>query len=176
MKRLKSIFIYTVLFFGFLIFFAPKTYFYYLLESELDKKNVKISQERVFDKGFCLKTEEGRVYYDDLEVGKFETFSVLPALLFNKINVKNFTLSDDMSRFLKGNIESIDLTYHVVTPMTLHLSVTADTGDMYGTINIKDRNISLNISPSPSLLKEAPFWLKKLKKSAEGEYLYETIY
>ncbi len=176
MKRLKSIFLYAIVFLGLLLFFMPKIYLYYAVEEQLDSKNIRISNEKVYDRGFNLAVEEGSLYYDDLVVGKFERLSLLPVILFNRVNVDNFTFSDDMSRFAKGTVQNVNVTHHIITPLTLYVSLKADAGDIIGEVNIKDRNISLQLTPSPALLKESPFWLKKLKKSDDGGYLYETTY
>ena len=176
MSRLKSIVLYSIAFFLLLIFFAPKVYFYYAVENQLNSKNIRISQEKVTDRGFKLAVEDGTVYYDDLVIGHFENLGVVPLVLFNQLKVENFVFSEDMSRFAKGGIDNVNITHHVITPFTLHLNAEADAGSVMAEVNMKDRNISLHLSPSQSLLKESPFWLKKMKKSKEGEYLYETTY
>ena len=176
MKRIKSIAIYFIIFIGFILFFAPKVYFYYALEEQLHGKNITISEEKVYDKGFSLAVDDGKTFYDDLVVGTFEKLSMLPLVLFNQVSIENFTISEDMSRFAKGNIEEVTITHHMISPLKLHLSAHADMGDVTAEVNIQDRNVSLLLIPSESLLKLSPFWLRKLKKTDEGGYLYETAY
>ncbi len=176
MRRLKYAAIYLIIFIGLVLFFAPKIYFYYALEEQLHGKNVTISEEKVYDKGFTLAVNDGKVYYDDLVVGTFETLSVLPLILFNHVSIENFAISKDMSRFAKGKIEKVTIVHHIISPQTLHLSAHGDMGEVTAEVNTQDRNISLLLIPSKSLLKLSPFWLRKLKKTDEGGYLYETAY
>jgi hypothetical protein len=176
MRRLKSGLIYTLAFILLLIFFAPKVYLYFAFEHALEKQNVRISQEKVLDSGFKLKITDGSLYYDDLNVGTFEDISVVPLLLYNHIKIENFVFSDDMSRFAKGTLQNVNVTYHTITPLTVHLEAVGDLGEVNAQIHVKDRNASIHLIPSERLLKSAPFWLKKMKKSSEGVYSYATTY
>ncbi len=176
MRRLKYAAVYFIIFIGLVLFFAPKVYFYYALEEQLYGKNVVISEEKVYDKGFALAVNDGKIYYDDLLVGTFETLSMLPLILFNHATIENFVISEDMSRFAKGKIEEIAVVHHVISPKTLHLSAYGDMGDVTAEVNMQDKKVSLLLMPSKNLLKLSPFWLRKLKKTDEGGYLYETNY
>jgi len=176
MRRLKSGLLYSITFLLLLIFFAPKVYLYFAFEHAIEKQNIRISQEKVVDKGFNLSVTEGSLYYDDLNVGTFENITVLPLLFFNRIAIENFVFSDDMSRFAKGKLQNVNVTYHVITPLTVHLEAVGDVGVVSAELHVKDRNASIHLTPSPGLLKAAPFWLKKMKKSSEGVYTYATTY
>ncbi len=176
MRRLKLIIIYSTIFIGLLLFFTPKIYCYYALEEQLEQFHVRIAQERVDDNGLTLSVRQGKLYYDDLYVGTFEKLSVLPLVLYNQASIENFTISKDMSRFAKGNVEDITLRHSIVAPWTLYISAHADMGDVRAQVHLKDKNISLLFEPSEALLKQSPFWLRQLKKTEEGGYAYETTY
>jgi hypothetical protein len=176
MKRVKSIIIYSIVFVGLLLFFAPKLQLYFALEKQMQSLNIKISQERVNDQGLTLALQEGSLYYSDLLVGQFETVSLLPALVFNRVNIERFAFSEEMNRFAKGAIHNVNVTHHIFMPLIVHISADADMGEMRAEINLKDRNVSLNFMPTEAFLKQPPFWLSKMKKSEEGGYAFETTY
>ncbi|RUM65189.1 MAG: hypothetical protein DSZ03_03170 [Sulfurimonas sp.] len=176
MKRLKLTVIYATVFVGLLLFFTPKIYCYYALEAQLEQFNVRIAQETVHDGGFVLRVNDGKLYYDDLYVGTFESLSIVPLLLYNQATVEHFSISKEMSRFAKGQVETLRVRHSVVSPWTLYVTAHADMGDVTAEVHLKDKNMTLLLEPSAALLKQAPFWLQRLKKTEAGGYVYETTF
>ncbi len=168
MKRLKLIVIYSTVFAGLLLFFTPKIYCYYALEKQIEQFNVRIAQERADDGGFWLTVSHGKLYYDDLYVGTFEQLSILPLLLYNHAKVENLSISKEMSRFATGTVDTVNVQHYIVSPWTLYITAHADMGDVTAQVHLKDKIISLLLEPSEALLKQAPFWLRQLKKTEEG--------
>ncbi len=176
MKRIKQIIIYTIIFIGFVLFFTPKIYCYYAAEDQLNRYHVKIAQERIDDSGFTLNVYDGKLYYDDLYVGVFDKLSIWPFLLFNRIDIENFNISKEMSRFAKGRIESLTVHHHLFSPLTLQVTAHGEMGEMHAQIDLSEKTVSVLLEPSKALLQLSPFWLRRLKKTEEGGYAYETTF
>ncbi|MEA3521473.1 MAG: hypothetical protein U9R50_00705 [Campylobacterota bacterium] len=176
MKRLGKLFIYLIVTLLLILFFLPKINLYYQAEVLLQKYKVTISQEKLSDKGFSFLIEEGVIYFDDLVVAKIDEVSIIPLLLYNSVTFSPFSFSEDMKRFIPLGIENLNITHSVVNPLHVKLEGSGDFGSLEGDIGLYERNISLVLNPSPLLIKQKPFWIKRMKKTAEGGYRYESTY
>ncbi len=176
MKRLGIILVYFIIILGFILFFLPKINLYYQAETLLEKYKVTISQETLSDKGFIFTIEKGLVYFDDLVVAKIDKVSASSFLVYNSVRFSPFSLSKDMEQFLPIGIQNFNVTHSVINPVHVIIQGAGDFGSFKGDIALLDRNISLVLSPSKLLIKQRPFWLKRMKKTAEGDYRYESAY
>lgn len=176
MKIIGKIIIYFIVVAGLILFFLPKTNLYYQGEAILEKYKVVLSQEQLSDQGFALKISDGILYYDDLVVAKIKEIKIRTLIFYNGISFAPFSLSKDMEQFLPLGIENLSITHTVLNPLHVMIEGEGDFGALEGDVSLYDRNISLVLTPSALLEKKKPFWLKRMKKTAEGEYRYESAY
>ena len=176
MKKLFIFFAYLLITLYAVIFFAPKLQLYYQAETLLQKYNIAISKEIVQDRGFVTHIREGEIYFDDLRVAKIEHISLTTLLFYNALHVDAFSFADDMRRFVPLSVERIDLRYSITSPLHITLSAVGAFGELTGSVDLRARIVRLFLSPSKELLAKKPFWLRKLKKSKEGGYIYESSY
>lgn len=176
MKRLGKIVIYFFVTIGLLLFFLPKVNLYYQGEAILEKYKVVLSQEQLSDQGFGLKISDGILYYDDLIVAKIEEIEIRSLLVYNSLDIAPFSLSKDMEQFIPVAMNSLNITHSVFNPLHVKIEGEGDFGLLEGDISLYDRKISLLLTPSATFTKMRPFWLKRMKKTTEGDYRYESTY
>ncbi len=158
------------------IFFAPKINLYYQAEEILDNYKITVSAEKLTDNGYNFKINDGIIYYDDLVVAKIDEIAITPLLVYNKVDVKPFSFSDDMKQFIPLKIDNLNITHTVIDPLHVSIKSSGEFGSLDGIISILDKNISLILQPSKLLLDKKPFWLRKMKKDSQGGYHYESTY
>jgi len=176
MKRIGSFAAYFIITLVLILFFLPKINLYYQAEAFIEKYKLTISGEKLFDNGLSFKIKEGTIYFDDLIVAKIDEISIVPLLIHNSISVSSFSFSEDMEQFLPLGIENINITHSVFNPVHVKIESSGDFGSLEGDIALYDRNISLVLFPSKLLMKQKPFWMKRLKKDLQGGYRYESAY
>jgi hypothetical protein len=176
MKRFGKIVIYFGIVAGLFLFFLPKINLYYQAEAFLKTYKVIVSQEKVTDQGLGLRISDAKLYYDDLLVAKIEEIKIRTLIFYNSVSIAPFSLSKDMEQFLPLGIENLNITHSVLSPLHVKIEGEGDFGVLDGDISVYDKNISLVLTPSTLLEKKKPFWLKRMKKTAEGEYRYESAY
>ena len=176
MKRIGTVIFYIAAVVLMIIFFTPKRQLYYLGEKLAQEQGVVLSGEGVFDEGLALSLEDGTLYYQDLEIAKLNEVSILPLIVFNAIDVAPFSFSQEMQRFVPGTVEHIRVMQSAIDPLHVHVSASGDFGRLEGIVGLKDRNASLTLKPSKSLLTSGVAWLHELKKQPNGEYTYEIAF
>jgi len=176
MKRIGSFVAYLIITLVLVLFFLPKINLYYQAETLLERYKITISNEKLFDSGLGFKIKEGTVYFDDLIVAKIDEISIVSLILHNTIKVSPFSFSKDMEQFLPLAIENLNITHSVLNPIHVKIESSGDFGSLEGDIALYDRNISLVLIPSKLLIKQKPFWMKRLKKDSQGGYRYESAY
>ena len=176
MRRLGSFIAYFIITLVLILFFLPKVNLYYKAETLLEKYKVTISGEKLLDKGLSFKIQEGLIYFDDLVVAKIDEISIVPLLAYNSLHVKPFSFSEDMKQFIPLKVDNLNITQTLINPLHVRIESSGEFGSLEGDIALKDRNISLILRPSKLLLKQRPFWMKELKKDAQGGYRYESNY
>ena len=168
--------VYCVIFMAILLVFAPKTNLYYQAEVLLKPYGVIVSSEEPSDFGIGFALKNAELYYEDLKVGSFDEAALLPLLLYNRVGIESFSFSNEMRNVIEGTVEHAVLVYTPLMPFRVSLEGSGDLGDFNGTLNLKERSVTIDLSASEALLKRSPFWLKKLKKTDEGVYRYATRY
>ena len=175
MKKVALFFGYLLLAIFFVVILSPKAALYYKLETLLKSKQVVLTQEHIHDSGLTLHVKDAKLYYGDMYVATLSELSITPALLYNNIHVESFELSKEMEQFIPRDIAKVDITYSIIDPLHVNITSSGAFGELDGEIDLKARHIILNLSPSATLLKKRPFWLRRLKK-VEGVYRYESSY
>ncbi len=176
MRLIVKALLYITLVLLLIIFFAPKRQLYYAAEEQLEQYKVIHSGEFVKDSGFLLSLRDGTLYFEDLRIAKIAQITVLPLIVYNNISVAPFSFSQQMQSMVPGTVDSISITHSIVNPLSIDIKASGDFGELQGSVQPLDRNISLLLSPSSKLLDLDPIWLKQLQKVEDGGYRLETVY
>ena len=176
MRYMLKFFAYLLLVLFLVIFFLPKVNLYYKAEQILQNYKLTVSAEKLTDNGFSFKINDGVVYFDDLAVAKIGEISLTSLLFYNRIDVKPFSFSKDMQQFVPLRVDNLNITYTIINPVNISIAASGEFGSLKGDISLLDKNISLLLKPSKTLLNKRVFWLRQMKKDSQGGYHYESAY
>lgn len=101
MKKILKLFLYLFTFIVFFILFLPKESFYNLLEKELEKSQIIVSNETRKEKLFSFSVLNADIFYQGINMVKVDDITFEHSILdVNKINIKSSGTFGEVS----GNI------------------------------------------------------------------------
>ena len=172
MKKIFKLFIYFLFFIIFILIFLPKESIYNLLEQELSKQNIIISEEKRDEKLLSLDIKEGKVFYQGVQSAKIENINFLSLLVYSKVEVKDLKVSKSLSSFFPPYIKNIELKHSVLDYKNITISSIGDFGLVNGNIDLINRTIILNLKASSKMKTQYSKVLRNMKLK-EGKYIYE---
>ena len=175
-NKLTIFLAYSLFFILALMYFTPKVSIYYLLEKELKERDVVISDEELQDRGFNLIIEHANVSFKSIESASIGETSVKIFALYNSINIKNIVLSSTAKSFIPLKIDSAQVRYSIFNPLNVKAYAVGEFGEMEAEISIVDRNLHVDLKPSKNMLKNYRSTLKNLKKTENGEFVYDKTF
>ena len=90
MKKILKLFLYLFTFMVFFILFLPKESFYNLLEKELEKSQIIVSNETKKEKLFSFSVLNADIFYQGINMAKVDDITFAYSILdVNKINIKS---------------------------------------------------------------------------------------
>ena len=175
-NKLFMFFAYVIFFILALMYFTPKTSLYYMLEKELIKYDVVISDEIVHDNGFSLSLEGSNLYVKDIESAYVKGLDVKLFALYNALSIEDITLSEVAGSFIPVKIKNLDLVYSVFNPLNVQIKAKGDFGVANGDVNILERKLHLKVTPSELMKKNHRSTMRQLKKQKDGSYSYDKTF
>jgi hypothetical protein len=172
-KKLSKFLGYTLFFILSLIYFTPKVAFYYLAEEELNKFEVIISNEKVFDSGFSLELTDLNVYVKSIESASIKELDVKIFGFYNKIMLQNIVLTDTASSFVPLNISFIEASYTIFDPLNVKATASGDFGELDVTFNLLEMLLNVKLLPSDVMKKKYRSTMSQLSKNEDGSYSYD---
>ena len=154
-----------------LMLFAPKKSLYYLLEKELEKSNIVISDEKISQNPVGLKIEDGKLYVDNTYIGNLESLSLLTTVAYNNIRVQEFKPNESIKKMMPISVTDANITYALWNPMEVTISIVGDVGRVKGGLNILEKKIHLRFLDSKRV---API-RQYLNKDESGWYYEQTL-
>jgi len=154
----------------------PKISTYYLLEHEILKYKIMLSNEELHDNGFSLDIENFDIYYNEIESASVETLNVKIFALYNSIHVENLVLSSLASSFFPTKIENLHISYSIFNPLNIFAKADGEFGNAKANFYILDKNVSVSVMPSNLMLKEYKPTLQKMTKQEDGGYRYDKAF
>jgi len=151
---------------------APKQELYYLLEKELKKNDIIISNETVKDTWYGVKLLDAEIYVKGAKMAEVSELQLNIFFLYNTLTVKNIHVNKAMQNVAPKSIEEINVQYSVANPLNIELNGQGSFGVLEGKVAFMDRNISITFP----VAKDIKAFKKFLKKDKTGEWKYETNY
>lgn len=173
MVRVVKVLAYCFFFILALMYFSPKESIYYFLEQELKSYSIVISKEAVRDNGFNLVVLNSTVSIKAVDEAKISGCAVKIYGLYNSLYFEDITLYSTAKPYMPAHIDMIKLKYSILDPLNIVVAGNGDFGEANGNINFLEKVLHLNLKPSTIMLKKYEHVLKTLKKSENGEYVYE---
>ncbi len=173
MKKIALFFLYTLLFFGALLFFTPKENLYYFAEEQIKPLGVVIGYEEAIDHGFTLELLHAKLYVQKIKSANIGSVTVGLFGLYNSATLNNIVLDKTFEQFFPPLISHVDISQSILSPLHLKAEAIGDFGEAEATVDLLERNASVILKPSKLMLSRYKSTLRQLKRSKEGDYRYE---
>lgn len=166
MQMVKRIFGGFFLLIIFLWLSSPKQELYFLLEKELEKKDIIISNERFVDRWYGLEIYDADIYVKGIKMAKVESLKLHLFFLYNKLSVTNTQVEVDPK-----SIESVTAIFNVIKPYKVAIKSSGSFGTLEGGVYLMEKKLILRVKER----KEMKMFDKFLTKDERGDY-YEKYY
>jgi hypothetical protein len=173
MVRTGKILAYSLFFVLALMYLIPKTGIYYFFEEQIRPYSIVINDETVQDSGLGLEITDATVFIKSIESAQVGSIEVDLFALFNAIDITDVTLSSVAEALIPVHVQEVHFRHSILHPMQIKVDGKAEAGVFHATFHILDRVLSMNLKPSENMLKNYKSTLSNLKRSENGEYVYE---
>lgn len=172
MKTILKIFLYILTFIFALFLFLPKESLYNLLEQELEKNRIIISNEKRDENIFGLDVLDGDVYYENINIANVNKISLKTFLVYSELKINDIKLLKSLESIAPSPIEELTLKYSVLTFNKIDIEAKGLFGELIGNIDVINRVITLELTASINMKNSYSKILKNMKLN-EGKYYYE---
>ena len=156
----------------FLWLFSPKQELYYLIEKELEKNGIIISNEKFQDHWFGLTITNADIYLKGIKVAEAEKLTLNAFFLYNALSIENIKTDKGIHNVAPKSIERLSATFSIIAPYKIDISGDGSFGSIYGGFYFNlDNKLLIRFKNA----KEITAFRKFLKKDQKGLY-YETYY
>jgi hypothetical protein len=160
------------LFILFLWLFSPKQELYYLLEKELKKNDIIISNETVKDTWFGINLQNADVYVKGVRMAQIADLELNIFFLHNTLTINEIKTNEAVHNVAPKVINQALVKYSIMNPLNIELNGLGSFGTLEGNVNLIEKEITV-LFP---VAKDIKAFRKFLKKDETGEWKYETAY
>jgi hypothetical protein len=154
-----------------ILVFMPKQEFYYKLEEELSKHEIKLNETNINEGLFSLNLKQVTVYFKGINVATIEEVNLFTLLFYNSIELQSLTVDDSLKKMLPQAIHKAVAKYSILSPLEVSLDATGSFGSAAGNIDLNEGKVRLDFNESKNIEMLKP----QLKKDDKGWY-YETSF
>ncbi|HHH19459.1 MAG TPA: hypothetical protein ENK86_02940 [Campylobacterales bacterium] len=156
----------------FLWLFSPKQELYYLLEKELEKKGIVISNETFHDHWLGLEITNADIYLKGIKVAEAQDLTLNVFFLYNTLTINKIQTDKGIHNIAPKSIETLTATFSIIAPYKIALTGEGSFGSIYGGLYLNlDNKLLIRFNNA----KEIAAFKKFLKKDQKGLY-YETYF
>lgn len=170
-KIIKNGFIASLSFYIVLIVSLPRESLWFKFEEFLQSSESSISGERVSDGLISIKVEDGEIVASGMSVANFESGDITPLLFYNRIDILNLKIGEDLKQFGDISLDKLTVEHSVIQPIKVMLNGAGSIGEFKGRVNILERTVDILLFPSPQFQKMRAV-MKHFKKHENGGYVY----
>ncbi len=149
----------------------PKKEFYYKLEEELAKYEVKLNEEKIHDGFFTLDVENVTVYVKGINVATIEELNLFTLLFYSSITLQSLHIDDLLKAMVPQETKNAVLKHFIFSPFEVSVDASGSFGSMSGSIDLNEQKVYLDFNESKNIEMLKP----KLTKDEEGWH-YETSF
>ncbi len=175
-KKIVVFFAYFVFFISMLLYFMPKVNLYYLLESQLKKEDVIVSNETLRERGFTLHISDADISLKSISTAIVTSTDINFFILYNKISLQDIQLSSTAKSFVPLHIDSIDVIYSFFNPLKINIYAKGEFGYLEGFFSLSSMNLHLRLKPSKIMIQNNSNTLRSFKKEKNGEFSYDKSF
>lgn len=173
MKRIALYLLYTILFFGALLFFTPKESIYYFAEEQLKPLGVIIAHEEAVDHGFTLELTHIDLYVQKIKSAEIGSVRLGIFGLYNSASAADILLDKTFEAFFPPSIHRAELQQSLLDPLHINASAVGDFGEAEARVDLLERSVKVFLKPSRLMHTRYKSTLRQLKKTKEGDYSYD---
>jgi hypothetical protein len=166
----KSLIVFLVAWFAILVL-MPKQAFYYKLEEELAKYEIKLNEEKMNEGFFSLNLEQVTVYFKGINVATIEEVNLCTLLFYSSLELQALHVDDSLKTMAPQKTHKALLSHSVLSPLEIFVDATGSFGAMTGKIDLNERKVRLDFNESKNIEMLKP----QLKKDDKG-WVYETSF
>ncbi|MBU0720377.1 hypothetical protein KJ877_03475 [bacterium] len=172
-RRIFVFFAYLFFFLLALMYFTPKLSVYYFLEEQIKPFGVVISRESLTDKGLTLKIEHASISAKSIESANIAEIDIGIFGLYNSAEFQDIKLSSAAGAFVPLKIQNAKIVHSVLDPLHVNAQALGEFGEAAVSFDIMQKAVRLVLKPSALMLRNYQSTLRNLKKSENGEYVYD---
>ncbi|MBT5935859.1 hypothetical protein [Sulfurimonas sp.] len=175
-KKILKFLAFSLFFVLALVAFTPKESFYFLLEKNLKKFDVVVSNEILESNFFGLEIENLEISTKGVESATVEQANITLLLFYNSLKFTDVKLSSLVDAYVPSHIQTIEVTYTLFNPLVLYVNAEGKFGKAEVAFNILDRVLNAHLYPSKIMLSKYKKTMKMMKKDENGEYVYAKTF
>lgn len=172
MKSIFKLFIYFTVFVLALLVLLPKQGAYNLLEKELAKNEIIISDEIRDETLFALSIKDSKLYYQGIEVANTSNLTITSFLLYSKVKIKDVKLLDSFKNMAPSPVSNLSLEHSILEFDKINIKGDGLFGELLGNVDLINRVVSLEIIPSTTMKNSYSKLLRNFRFK-DGRYTYE---
>ena len=154
------------------IIILPKEKFYFTFESILSEYHLFVNKEVITNNFLYLDVDNGEILLDNQRVAFIENIRISPWIFFNRLSVSNLSISPLYRNFFPGKIDTITLTYSLLSPLKILIKGEGDFGHCDGEYDLMNQKVRIVFEAS-SQLRGYGLLVSKLHQEKEG-LIYES--
>jgi len=143
-----------------ILLFMPKEAFYYALEKELVKYDIKLNEVSIKERLFSLEIKNISGYVKGINLISIDKITFFTLLFFTKIEIDNIQIDESIGKMLPQAIDYIKIKHSILSPLFVDVNAKGTFGEAIAKINILKRRVHIDINDTSSLPMLKP-WLKK---------------
>ena len=171
MQMVKKSFIVFVVAWLSILVLMPKTEFYYKLEEELVKHEIKLNEEKIHEGFFSLNLEQVTVYFKGINIATIEELNLCTFLFYSRIELKSLHMDDSLKTMVPQETQNAAATYSLLSPLEVSVDASGSFGSMSGYVDLSERKVRLDFNESKNIEMLKP----QLKQDEKG-WFYETSF
>ena len=175
-KKVLKFLAFTLFFLLALVVFTPKESFYFLIEKNLKKFDVVVSNEILENNFLSLGIKNLEISTKGVESATVSQADIMFLLFYNSLEFTNVKLSSLVDAYAPSRVDKIEVTYTLFNPLVLHANAEGKFGEAEVAFNILDRELNVSLSPSKVMLSKYRKTMKMMKKDENGEYVYAKTF
>ncbi len=171
MQMVKKSFIVLIVTWLAILVLMPKQEFYYKLEEELAKHEIKLNEEKMNEGFFSLTLKQVSVYFKGINVATIEEVNLFSLLFYSSMELQVLQVDDSLKAMVPQETQKAVIRHSVLSPFELSVDASGSFGSMAGSIDLSERKVHLDFNESKNIEMLKP----QLKKDEKG-WVYETSF
>jgi len=151
---------------------SPKQELYYLLEKELKKNGVIISNETFKDRWFGFVIENADIYVKGAKMAQVSKLEFNLFFFYNTLELKEIKTNDAIHNVAPKDISEMLIKYSVLDPLKVNIDSKGSFGVATGAVELINRKVKILLP----VVKDIKVFRKFLKKDKTEGWKYETNY